>query len=602
MRRCLILIGFLFFASVTAKAQDSFESQKTTILNGDLSDEEKIDALFDLAVDNVNIDPSLSRDLLIETQNTFGIDSLDHCLYAKLQARFGVLNFYLTDYNIALDYFYEALALQENRCNERDIAFSLNAIGIVFYNLTEYEKAIDYYKQSLALKIKSDDPRAITITIMNMGTTYTSMHNFTKADSCFREALAIMMRQPEMDHHNLAFAHSGLAFLYKTQSKYSQALNSNLEALKFAQEPLQDHWMYTYILNSITETYILLHNYEYAQIYLDKSFATLDSLKSDDLLLATYRNAAYYYAGIGNLERNMDFFTKYNDLKDLVFSKEKQRMLVESQVKYETEQTAKENALQKLEIEKGERIQIVMLSILLIVLLFSILSFFIYQSRVKANREKEILSATIKTEERERAKFAEELHDSLGALLSTMRIYTDILNTHLEQKDYDKAALDSNFETLNSLLNDAIITTKEISNGLIPNVLTDFGLIDTLYAYFTKISKADTINIDFDVDDDVECFEPNEEIAYFRIISELLNNTLKHAQAENVKVKIGLKKDKMFIEYHDDGIGFNYKSNQKKGTMGLQNITSRAKSIGAEYYIKSNPSKGFTFFLTKSLN
>lgn len=602
MKRNLILICFFFYISITTKGQDPFESQKIVILNSDLSQDWKIDALFDLAINNANTDPMRSLDLLVETQDLFQIDSLNHCLYAKLLSRIGVLKYYLTDYSIALDYFYKALDLQQNRCKEEDVAFSLNAIGNVFISMGEYEKSIDYYEQSLVLKRKLGDTKVLTGTISNMGTAYTSMRNFVKADSCFKDVLSILMKQPERDYYNLATVHNNLAILYKDQDNYDLALKSNLEALKYAQEVLQNQWLYTYILHSITEIYILLHDYDYAKKYLDKAFRILGELNSDDLLMFAYRNATFYYAGTGDLENSIDYFWKYSNLKDHVLSEEKQRKLVEAQVKYETEQTAKENALQKFEIEKGERIQILMISIFLMLLLFFVLLFFIYQNRMKANREKEILSATIKTEERERTKFAEELHDSLGALLSSMRIYTDILNTQLQQNSYDKNALDSNFEMLNTLLNDAIVTTKEVSNGLIPNVLTDFGLIDTLYSYFTKINRTNTINIDFDVDDNVNRFELNEEIAYFRIISELLNNTLKHAQAKNIRVRIGIKKDKMFIQYNDDGVGFNYKTSSKKGTMGLQNIISRAKSIGAEYYIKSSPLKGFVFFLTKTLN
>lgn len=606
MGRFFIIIWMFVFVvnSVpVVRGQELFEAKKREILTGTQSEEEKIHALFALAIRNAQSDPLQGMKLLEEVQHAFGIDSLQNCLYAKLQSRFGILNYYLTDFNVALDYFYQALELQKNGCEDTDIAFSLNAIGNVFMSMGDYEKAIEYYEQSLSLKRRLNNPNLLTGTLGNMGTAYTSMKYFSKADSCFQEVLSILIEQDKMNYKGLATVYNNMGILYKSQTQYDLALQSNLEALQFAKMDTENLWLYTYILNSITEIYILQHNYEYAKKYLDRTLKELDDLKSDDLLMFAYRNAAYYYAGIGDLEHNMDYFMKYADLKDLVFSNEKQRMLVEAQVKYETEQTAKENVLQKLEIEKGQRVQALMLVFFLLLLLVLAVFFFIYKNRLTQSREKEILSATIKTEERERTRFAEELHDSLGALLSSMRIYTDILQTQFQQSSYDKDALSSNFETLNSLLNDAITTTKEVSNSLIPNVLTDFGLIDTLNSYFKKINSSDTINIDFEVDERIERFEPNEEIAYFRIISELLNNTLKHAQAENVAIKLGIKKDKLFISYTDDGIGFNYRSNMnKKGAMGLQNIASRAKSIGAEYDIKSATGRGFSFYLTKTMS
>ncbi len=598
------LLGIILLSlSFCLQAEDNLlETQKTSILESDKEGEEKINNLFDLAIRHALINPLESIELLDETQKTFQIDSTNICLYAQLESHYGVVYYYLMEYNIALDYFYKAFSLQENNCNEEDIAFSLNAIGNVFLGSAEYSKAIEYYEKSLEIKKKLNRKNIGTGTIGNMGTAYTYMGNYAKADSCFREVLAILLEQDKEDYYNLATVHHNIGLLYKNQKEYDKSLKSYLEALDYVEKDNQKSWLHLYILCSITETYILQHNYETAKTYLDITLKELDELKSDDLLMFAYRNAAFYYAALGNLDRNIEYFNKYNEVKDLVFSEEKQRKLIESQVKYETEQTAKENALQKLEIEKGRQIQIFLIVILLVLILLVSIFFFIYKNRLNKTREKEILSATIKTEERERSRFAEELHDSLGAILSTMRIYTDIIDTLLGKKNYDEE-VSNNFVTLNSLLNDAITTTKEVSNGLIPNVLTSFGLIDSLYSYFNKVNNTNTIKIDFEVDERIDRFEENEEIAYFRIISELLNNTLKHAEAENVTIKIGIKKDKMFIHYIDDGIGFNYKSAQnKEGTMGLQNITSRAVSIGAEYQIKTSPSKGFDFYLTKLLN
>ena len=139
--------------------------------------------------------------------------------------------------------------------------------------------------------------------------------------------------------------------------------------------------------------------------------------------------------------------------------------------------------------------------------------------------EQRILRNTIETEERERVRFSEDLHDGLGPLLSTVKIHLELISARMgdpqEQSKFIKMTDD--------LLQESIKSTSEIANNLLPNLLNDFGLIEALSVYVGKINKTNTIHIDLYVPEKVSRLPRNYEVALYRVICELINKNLKNA-------------------------------------------------------------------------
>ncbi|GAI77246.1 unnamed protein product, partial [marine sediment metagenome] len=135
--------------------------------------------------------------------------------------------------------------------------------------------------------------------------------------------------------------------------------------------------------------------------------------------------------------------------------------------------------------------------------------------------ERNILNAIIKTEENERTRFAKDLHDGLGPILSNIKMSLSTLE-HFENKN-DIGDIISNMKTIT---NEALVSIKEISNNLSPHVLENFGLIKAIenFAKKTEILGEVTIQIKSDIED--MRFSHNIEIILYRVICELINNTL----------------------------------------------------------------------------
>jgi signal transduction histidine kinase len=230
-------------------------------------------------------------------------------------------------------------------------------------------------------------------------------------------------------------------------------------------------------------------------------------------------------------------------------------------------------------------------SILVATGLIFIKKIFEFLKKVEKSRyesEKRVLNAIIQTEEKERRRLAKDLHDGLGPLLSTVKMAVSSLN---------QGATDKNNELIKNtdlVITEAIKSLKEISNNLSPHVLDNFGLASAIKSFTSKISSTKAINIDFNSNMFEHRLDYNTEVVLYRIVCELINNTIKHAQATNIDINLTRHNHMLTLVYSDDGKGFDVDKvifGQSDG-MGYSNITSRIKSIKGIINVESTSEKG----------
>lgn len=213
--------------------------------------------------------------------------------------------------------------------------------------------------------------------------------------------------------------------------------------------------------------------------------------------------------------------------------------------------------------------------------------------------ERQVLSAVIHAEERERQRFAKDMHDGLGPLLSTIKLYVNELKSIASgQKEREEMV-----NYTNELIDEAVVATRNISNNLMPSVINEYGLVKAVMSFCEKVNKANKINIKCETENLEERLDQNLELIFFRVISELINNTIKHAKAKNIYILLIKNEDKLDLYFKDDGIGFNVEEilTTKNLGMGLKNIISRVKSINGKYSFNSIPQEGFTIKIEVSI-
>jgi len=209
----------------------------------------------------------------------------------------------------------------------------------------------------------------------------------------------------------------------------------------------------------------------------------------------------------------------------------------------------------------------------------------------RKNMDIKISRTIFETEEKERNRFAQDLHDGLGALLSGIKMYLNMLQKDRAKPDKQEELVSKAKE----LLGQAAQTAREIAHNIKPTELNQFGLSAALIAFIERIKVASNIQINFDASKLNVTLDEDIQFVLYRVVSELINNTLKHAGASSIDITIFAEKNLLRLMYADNGKGFDLDSELKKTLrgMGINNVISRIKSINGKINLQSAPNKGF---------
>ena len=214
---------------------------------------------------------------------------------------------------------------------------------------------------------------------------------------------------------------------------------------------------------------------------------------------------------------------------------------------------------------------------------------FMYIARLNRQRQllnKRILTAVLRTEEKARSRFSKELHDGLGPLLSSAKMSL----TALSREEHDPGQREI-IDNTTYVIEEAIRSLREISNNLSPHVLNDFGLARGVQNFIDKSAAMHDAAIRFTTNLRSERFDTDVEVILYRVICELINNSLKHSGCTNIGLSLVRNRRVLTLDYTDNGRGFNPEAMMDCG-MGLSNMASRINSLGGTLEIASSKGKG----------
>ncbi|MCB2221684.1 MAG: sensor histidine kinase [Bacteroidetes bacterium] len=232
----------------------------------------------------------------------------------------------------------------------------------------------------------------------------------------------------------------------------------------------------------------------------------------------------------------------------------------------------------------------VLISIVILLSLIFIKRIFNIQKQIEELRkqnETRVLSAILKTEEKERQNFAKELHDGLGPLLSAVKMTISAIG-----RDKDNTKFAGNAE---KQIDESITTLREISNKLSPHVLNNFGLLKAVKSFIKNLAIIDNPVIHLNSNLENKRFAYNIEVVLYRVVCELISNSIKYANANNLYIDLITNEKTISLKFMDDGEGFDTSllDREHKG-LGYANIHSRIRSLNGSIHIFSAPNEGVT--------
>ncbi len=396
--------------------------------------------------------------------------------------------------------------------------------------------------------------------------------------------------------------YSNLGLLYSTFISLDSAhyfIDKTIELAK------KDNNQYSLCIAYINYANSYSNNPQKAIEYLEKANSIQLTKHKLALKEIIYQKLAHSYAQTSEFDKAFTFQNKYQIIKDSINYTKQNETITDIKEQYDNERLRADN----LEMEaKRKRSHFFYISALLI-LLFGIIIALQANKNIKrkqklAEQEKELqtqklatfvreqelinLDAMIAGQEKERQHIANDLHDDLGGLLTSLKWHFEALEKEENSKKTKKVS---------TLLEEVYQKVRSISHLKSASVMTNKTLLKAVKDMAKSITESNTITIevfDFGVD---SLLESSLELSIFRTLQELITNILKHANATEVAIHITNHKDSINIMVEDNGIGFNPKIISKKQGMGIKNIEKRIESLDGQITIESEKNKGTTIII-----
>lgn len=213
------------------------------------------------------------------------------------------------------------------------------------------------------------------------------------------------------------------------------------------------------------------------------------------------------------------------------------------------------------------------------------------QKEAEVTFQKELLANTIATQENERDRIAKELHDDIGSKLNIATLNVHLLKKKLTLDEDTQTILDRLYEALNN----SASRTRSISHELMPPVLQNFGFVYALEELQNSINGSGAVNINITNQKEVKIEDKLKLLHIYRIIQELISNTLKYAKATVVEVSFEESGENIILSYKDNGLGFD-KNKASKG-MGFSNLNARTELLKGKMSYETSIGNGFSLLL-----
>lgn len=205
--------------------------------------------------------------------------------------------------------------------------------------------------------------------------------------------------------------------------------------------------------------------------------------------------------------------------------------------------------------------------------------------------QKEVLQATLLTQEKERNRIAQDLHDEISSKLIAVSLNLNLLESI-------KTPTDSKPEIIKNIIKinlTAIESSRKIAHNLLPPVLEKFGLHAALEELVLDYNNSKAVSIVYQNSIDFKNKENDKILQIFRIIQELINNSIRHGKASQISITFSSLDNNYRCNYSDTGLGFDTSAQNIKKGLGMGNIESRIEYLKGTYSLDSQINKGFQF-------
>jgi signal transduction histidine kinase len=528
---------------------------------------------------------------------------------------------YRSDYSAAVEYQMKALRLIENSKNPLIRNFLPQTFGNIGHNLiaeNQVEKGIEYEKKALLQKNYPDEQRYTIMIHLDITDGYILLNKISAAKLHLDTAILLSKKIDNIQVTTLVLNSEG--HYYDIMNDMGASLAAYLSAYQIA-DSVNNDYLKAEVGDNVARIYLKLGNTAQAEKYAIESNNLSKLLDNYSVAASTYHTLKMAAAANGNFEKALHFAELNKLYSDSASNSETKKSILNLEAKYQNQKKEKEiaeltiaNTEKELTVVKRNRLLLIgglTASSLLIVLgllyrnskqkhLLADKENILHQGQIKfLERQQQIVSlqSMVNGQETERTRIAKDLHDGLGGLFSTVKMYFSTL-----QHEQDVLKNNTLFSKSYELIDTASEEIRRIAHNMMPEVLMKLGLVHALQDMCSNISAGKLLQAKLQSYGMDKRLNASTEIMLYRIVQELLNNIIKHAQATEAIVQFNRESERLTVTVEDNGRGFNLQQADEENHAGLETIKSRVSYLNGNISIDSQQEVGTTVMMEFLIN
>lgn len=549
---------------------------------------------YQLQMENLN----RAADLFLKTDHTLSRRDLAR-VYGDISGSFRSMG----KLDSAVVFSLKSIAILEGLMDNRRVATQCLNLAMIYQQLNLPGKQKEYVDKGLENARLAGNPSALMLGFLQQAGYYTSIYDFQKAKLYADSATVYYSDRFDFSlKQNYFLLKAGT---FQNISQFDSAVYYFQKAYENG-KTAGSRWNMTEPLMQIGYIHLQQKNYTDAEKFVKMGLEIAEADSVMVFMKEGYGTLSDIYAGSGRYKKAHDYLTRFNTIKDSLLSEERKKFALDLEKKYEVEKHTAQ--IQQLEAEKRiqelslrEKILIIqsLLGILFTILVVGLLILRNYRQKQKLQQQQiekleaeKLLAATeavLKGEEQERSRLAKDLHDGLGGLLSGIKYSFQNMKENLILTPENAGVFERSLDMLDSSINEM----RRVAHNLMPESVYRFGLDSAIRDYCADIHNTGILHIkyqSFGMDTPIP--DLSVSVSVYRIVQELVNNILKHAEASYAFVQITRSDSALFVDVEDNGKGMDPDVISGKGGMGWRNINSRVEYLKGTLSLESSEGRG----------
>ncbi|MGG9960553.1 tetratricopeptide repeat protein [Ferruginibacter sp. SUN106] len=466
----------------------------------------------------------------------------------------------------------------------------------LYMTLGQYDKAIEYGNKAVSLARKINDKGQLANALSNLGLSYAGLDKLADAKKLFNEAIAIAKTDENKSLEAVGL--NNLSDIAIKEGNFEILQTYGERSVQLAGEMGDDGTMVGAKL-VLAVYHLSKRNYVQAQSLANEALQLAQKqnlLEGRSTSLGMLSNIAF---AMQDYKKGFQYFYERDDAQAKAFNESMQQKEVATRIKYETEKKDNQILLQQVQIQKKNTLNYLLMGGAVALVIISLLAYRtlkqkqkLQQQRINELETERQLTATeavLKGEEQERTRLAKDLHDGLGGMLSGIKYSFNTMRGNLVMTPDNAQA----FERSMDMLDSSIKEMRRVAHNMMPEALVKFGLDTALKDFCADINNSGALQVSYQsIGLENVMIDQTVAITIYRIVQELINNTMKHAAAKTAVVQVSKTNNQLTVTVEDDGKGFDTAILNRSGGIGWSNIQNRVEFLKGNLDVQSGKEKG----------